>query len=80
MNDSACALLQGLAAAGAKTLYIEPGSHWGNSHRERFNGMLRDECLKGEIFYSLRESQISIERWRGQYNTRRRLPLKTELH
>ena len=32
---------------------------------------LRDECLNGEIFYSLREAQIVIERWRVQYNTKR---------
>lgn len=27
------------------------------------NGKLRDECLNGEIFYSLREAQIVIEKW-----------------
>ena len=32
---------------------------------------LRDECLNGEIFYSLREAEISIENWRTQYNTKR---------
>ena len=31
---------------------------------ECFNGKLRDECLNGEIFYSLREAQIVIEKWR----------------
>src|SRR5262249_23505905 len=36
-----------------------------------FNGRLRDECLNGEIFYSLREAQIVIEQWRIEYNTRR---------
>jgi putative transposase len=30
---------------------------------------LRDECLNGEIFYSLKEAQIVIEQWRRQYNT-----------
>ena len=30
---------------------------------------LRDECLNGEIFYSLKEAQIVIEGWRKQYNT-----------
>src|SRR5579883_2062461 len=33
--------------------------------------LLRDECLNGEIFYSLREAQIVIEQWRAEYNTRR---------
>jgi transposase InsO family protein len=45
-------LRQWLSAVGAKTLYIEPGSPWENGYCESFNGKLRDECLKGEIFYS----------------------------
>ena len=32
---------------------------------------IRDECLNGEIFYSLKEAQIVIERWRVEYNTQR---------
>ncbi len=36
---------------------------------ESFNGKLRDECLNGEIFYSLKEAQIVIEKWRVLYNT-----------
>lgn len=28
------------------------------------NGKLRDECLNGEIFYSLKEAQVVIEMWR----------------
>ena len=40
-------------------------------HPESFNGKLRDECLNGEIFYSLKEAQIVIEKWRVEYNTRR---------
>ena len=51
------------------TLYIEPGSPWGNGYCESFNGKLRDECLNGEIVYSLKEAQIVIGQWRQQYNT-----------
>ena len=58
-----------LAAVGAKTLYIEPGSPWENGYCESFNGKLRDECLNGEIFYSLKEAQVVIEQWRVHYNT-----------
>jgi putative transposase len=29
-----------------------------------------EELLNGEIFYSLREAQIIIERWRKHYNTK----------
>ncbi len=31
------------------------------------NGKLRDELLNGEIFYSLKEAQVLIERWRHHY-------------
>ncbi|MDH3770149.1 MAG: transposase, partial [Nitrospirota bacterium] len=40
-----------------------------NGYVESFNGKLRDELLNGELFYTLQESQIIIERWRRQYNT-----------
>ena len=30
---------------------------------------LRDECLNGEIFYSLKEATVVIEQWSNQYNT-----------
>ncbi len=33
------------------------------------NGKLRDELLNGEIFYTMKEAQILIERWRREYNT-----------
>ena len=58
-----------LGRIGVKTLYIEPGSPWENGYNESFNGKLRDELLNGEIFYSLREAQVLIERWRHHYNT-----------
>ena len=35
---------------------------------ESFNGKLRDELLNGELFYTLREAQVLIERWRREYN------------
>ncbi len=58
-----------LSRIGVKTLYIEPGSPWENGYNESFNGKLRDELLNGEIFYTLREAQVLIERWRHTYNT-----------
>jgi putative transposase len=60
-----------LGHVGTGTLYIEPGSPWENGYCESFNGKLRDECLNGEIFYSLKEAQVVIEQWRVEYNTRR---------
>ena len=64
-------LRQWLEKLGTGTLSIEPGSPWENGYCESFNGKLRDECLNGEIFYSLKEAQIVIEQWREEYNTRR---------
>ena len=52
-----------------KTLYIEPGSPWENGYIESFNGKLRDELLNREIFDTLLEAKVLIERWRVEYNT-----------
>ena len=60
-----------IAAVGAKTAYIEPGSPWENGYCESFNARLRDEFLNGEIFYTLKEAKILIEQWRVHYNTER---------
>ena len=51
-----------------KTLYIEPGSPWENGYIESFNGKLRDEVLNVEVFDTLWEAQVLIERWRQEYN------------
>ena len=58
-----------IGAVGAKTAFIEPGSPWENGYCESFNARFRDELLDAEVFYSLREAQILIERWRRHYNT-----------
>lgn len=60
-----------IAAVGAQTAFIEPGSPWENGYCESFNSRLRDELLNGEIFYSLAEAKIVIENWRRHYNTTR---------
>ena len=57
-----------LEQVGVQTLFIEPGSPWENGYVESFNGKLRDELLNGEIFYTLREAKVLIERWRQHYN------------
>ena len=58
-----------LRELGVKTLFIEPGSPWENGYVESFNGKMRDELLNREIFYTLKEAQVLIERWRKEYNT-----------
>jgi transposase InsO family protein len=60
-----------IAAVGAKTAYITPGSPWENGFVESFNARRRDELLDGEIFYSLKEARIVIENWRRRYTTPR---------
>jgi transposase InsO family protein len=65
----ALALRAWIAAVGAKTAYIEPGSLWENGYCESFNSKLRDELLNGEVFFSLAEAQVLIEPWRRHYNT-----------
>ena len=57
-----------LAALQVQTLFIEPGNPWENGYVESFNGKLRDELLDREIFYTLTEAKILIERWRREYN------------
>ena len=71
LKFTAKAVRQWLGAVGVRTLYIEPGSPWENGYVESFNGKLRDELLNGEIFYTLREAKVLIEKWRVYYNTRR---------
>jgi len=62
------AVQEWIAAVGAKTAYIAPGSPWENGYIESFNARLRDELLDGEIFYTLKEAKIVIESWRRHYN------------
>ncbi len=65
------AIRQWLTNLEVGPLFIEPGSPWENGYNESFNGKLRDELLNGEIFYTLKEAKIMIERWRVHYNTKR---------
>ena len=57
-----------LARVGVQTLFIEPGSPWENGYNESFNGKPRDQLLDGEVFYTLREAKVLLERWRWHYN------------
>ena len=67
----ALAVRKWIAAVGAQTAYIDPGSPWENGYCESFNARFRDELLNGEIFYTLNEAKIIIEQWRKHYNTKR---------
>ena len=58
-----------LKRLGTETIYLPPGSPWENRYCESFNGKLRDQLLNGEIFYTLKQAQVIIERWRCHYHT-----------
>jgi transposase InsO family protein len=68
---TSCRIQRWLSELGTRTLFIEPGSPWENGYIESFNGKLRDELLNREIFYTLQEAEVLIERWRQQCNRRR---------
>ena len=51
------AVREWIAAVGAKTAYIMPGSPWENGYCESFNSKLRDELLNGEDLLHIGGSQ-----------------------
>ena len=58
-----------LGQVGVGTLFIEHGSPWENRYVKSFNGKFRAELLNREIFDTLLEAQVLVERWRHEYNT-----------
>ena len=56
---------------GVKLDFIRPGKPVENGYIESFNGRLRDECLNGEVFFSLADAQKKLEQWRNDYNLNR---------
>lgn len=65
----AVALRTALKEHGVRTHYIEPGSPWENPFIESFNARLRDEVLNQELFGSVAEARVLIERWRLEFNS-----------
>ena len=68
---TARAVRRWLQEVGTQTLFIEPGSPWENGYIESFNGKMRDELLRREIFDTLLEAQVLVQQWRREYNHRR---------
>ncbi len=64
-------LVKWMCGLQVQPLFIEPGSPWENGYCESFNGKMRYELLDGEIFFSLFEAKVVIEKWRQHYNTKR---------
>ena len=48
---------------------IRPGKPTENAYIESFNGRLRDECLNGNLFFSIEDARRKLEVWRVDYNT-----------
>lgn len=53
---------------GSECAFVAPGSPWQNGKNERFNGILRQEVLRREIFYNLEEARYVVEKFRVEYN------------
>ncbi len=62
------AVREWLGKVGVKTFCIEPSSPWENGYVESLTGKLRDELLNGEIFHTVTEARVLIERWCEHYN------------
>ncbi len=62
------AVLEWTNKTGLDWHYIAPGKPQQNGFVESFNGKLRDECLNEEVFATLAEARVLIERWRQDYN------------
>lgn len=60
-------------AVAVKLDFIRPGRPVQNAFIESFSGRLRDECLNREVFFSLKDAREKIERWRRDYNQKRRI-------
>ena len=58
-----------LGRIGVGTLYIEPGSPWKKGYNVSFNGKLWEVLLNAEVFDTLLEAKVLVERWRWEYNT-----------
>ena len=60
---------QWLSANQIKTVYIKPGAPWANAYAESFISRVRDELSDREIFYTLEEARVMLERFRSDYNS-----------
>ena len=66
---TAKAIRQWLSGNSVKTCYIKPGAPWENAYAESFIARVRDELSDREIFFTLKEVQVMLERFRIDYNS-----------
>ena len=65
------ALDQWADARGVGQEFLRPGTPVDHGHIESFNGRLRDELLNTELFFSIADTQVKLDGWKDDYNTRR---------
>ncbi len=58
-----------LEQQGVRPVFIAKASPQQNCYVERFNGTMRDELLNGELFHTLLEARVVINRWVQGYNS-----------
>ena len=51
--------------------FIRPVRPMENGYIESFNGMLRDECLNGELFSDILDARQKLAAWKRDYNEER---------
>jgi putative transposase len=61
-------LLTWLAEQGVTAVQVAKASPQQNCYVERFNGIMRDELLDGELFHSVIEAKVVIGRYYDEYN------------
>ena len=66
---TANAIRKWLSGNSVKTVYIKPGAPWENAYAESFISRVRDELLDREIFFTLEEARVMLERFRIDYNS-----------
>jgi putative transposase len=64
-------LMNVLNRQGVRARHIDPGSPWQNGKNERFNGTLRDECLKLETFHHCDHARAIVKLFARHYNDER---------
>lgn len=57
--------------SGVRLHFIQPGKPTQNAFIESLNGTFRHECLNAEVFTSIDDAKMKIEKWRNEYNTER---------
>ena len=64
-------LLTWLAEQGVSAVQVAKASPQQNCYVERFNGIMRDELLDGELLHSVLEAKVVVGRFFDEYNNQR---------